>query len=62
MEVEKEIECENCGASYRVLYEDDKTDYLSPDTCPFCGESVNSYDEDDEEDFWDEEDDDDLLD
>jgi predicted RNA-binding Zn-ribbon protein involved in translation (DUF1610 family) len=58
-EKEKALECDSCGASYRILFEEDGVDFMSPDTCPFCGEAVNGYDDDEEwDDEWDDEDDD----
>lgn len=36
-ELEKELSCENCASKFKLIYDNDLTDY-EPDNCPFCGD------------------------
>lgn len=44
----EQIHCKKCRIKYTIEWdEDDVVDFLEPDFCPMCGESVLSdYDED----------------
>ena len=64
-EQEKDSTCENCGSTYRLVYDDEQVSY-NPDNCPFCGdlneviiEDLNFNDDDEEVSFADWEEDDD---
>jgi hypothetical protein len=62
-EVERNMSCENCGASCRLIYDPDDINYR-PENCPFCGEIVEfinddgdlpedeENDDDDDNDSW----------
>ena len=55
--VKKEILCESCEAVFRIQHNMEEH-YYSVSHCPFCGDDLNSidnedelYDEEDQEDF-----------
>jgi transcription initiation factor IIE alpha subunit len=56
MEILYELNCDNCGAEYELLIQEDKND--KPQYCPFCGSEVDLSDVDEEfeedDDFMDE--------
>jgi hypothetical protein len=54
-ELERELQCENCGSQCRIIYDSDQVHY-DPETCPFCGEIAGTVVDED----WDELDDDGL--
>jgi hypothetical protein len=49
-ELELELNCDNCGAKCRIIYEDHQVD---PETCPFCGEFFGNELDDDDDDWLD---------
>lgn len=57
MEILYELNCDNCGAEYELLIQEDKNE--APQFCPFCGSEVDLSDVDEETEF---DEDDDFMD
>jgi len=60
------LTCDNCGSMFALSYEDDEVSY-APSHCPFCGDFYDNENEEldfneKEESFYDENDDENLLD
>jgi rRNA maturation endonuclease Nob1 len=52
MEILYELNCENCGAEYEILFNEEQ-DANTPAFCPFCGSDVDTSDIDEEDEDWD---------
>ena len=50
-EVEKNMYCDCCGTVARIIYDPDDVPAALPDWCPFCGEEIGTYVEDED---WEE--------
>lgn len=46
-ELERELNCDNCGCVCRIIYDSDRVFY-DPELCPFCGEMVGTEEETEE--------------
>ncbi len=54
MDILYELNCEECGAEYEILFNEDQAQD-TPNFCPFCGSEVDMSDVDEEmeDDEWD---------